>query len=57
LQLDVNIRNQVNKLRRDLLKLIGIGQFSDEANFQDPCLSFIVPEVYQPLFNRMRTSI
>ena len=45
LQLDANIRNQVNKLRRDLLKLIGIGQFADEAVFQDPCLSFIVPEV------------
>lgn len=32
-------------MRRDLLKLIGVGQFADEATFQDPCLSFVVPEV------------
>jgi len=31
--------------RRDLLKLIGVGEFSAEATFQDPCLSFILPEV------------
>lgn len=45
LQLDVNTQTQVEKLRRDLLKLIGVGNFSDEATFQDPCLSFVVPEV------------
>jgi len=54
LQLDVNIRNQVNKLRRDLLKLVGIGQFADEANFQDPCLSFIVPEMICEYCNSCR---
>lgn len=54
LQLDVNIRNQVNKLRRDLLKLIGMGQFADEAIFQDPCLSFLVPEVICEYCNSCR---
>ena len=31
--------------RRDLLRLIGVREFSLEANFQDPCRSFILPEV------------
>ena len=45
LSLDSNTQNQVNKLRRDLLKLIGVGEFSLEASFIDPCLSFVLPEV------------
>ncbi|CAH1796227.1 unnamed protein product [Owenia fusiformis] len=45
LSLDSNITNQVNKMRRDLLKLIGVGDFSRDADFQDPCLSYILPEV------------
>ena len=31
--------------RRDLLKLINVREFSDEAAFRDPCLSFVLPEV------------
>lgn len=31
--------------RRDLLKLIGVREFSEEAIFQDPCQSFVLPEV------------
>lgn len=31
--------------RRDLLKLISVKEFSDEAAFRDPCLSFVLPEV------------
>ena len=33
--------------RRDLLKLIGVREFSLEAMFQDPCQSFVLPEVNQ----------
>lgn len=54
LQLDINIQSQVNKLRRDLLKLIGVGNFADEATFRDPCLSFIVPEVICEYCNSCR---
>lgn len=36
-------------IRRDLLKLIGVGEFSEEAAFKDPCLSFVLPEVSQTL--------
>lgn len=37
--------NQVNKLKRDLLRLVDIGEFSDDAQFRDPCNSYILPEV------------
>lgn len=45
LSLDANITNQVNKLKRDLLRLIDVGEFSDDAQFQDPCRSYILPEL------------
>lgn len=45
LSLDTNITNQVNKLKRDLLRLIEVGEFSEEAQFRDPCRSYILPEV------------
>ena len=45
LSLDSNISLQVSKMRRDLLKLIGVGEFSPEASFNDPCLSYVLPEV------------
>uniref|UniRef100_A0A669ECA5 DNA polymerase epsilon catalytic subunit n=1 Tax=Oreochromis niloticus TaxID=8128 RepID=A0A669ECA5_ORENI len=35
----------VNKLKRDLLRLVDVGEFSDEAQFRDPCNSYILPEV------------
>lgn len=45
LSLDGNIINQMNKLKRDLLRLVDVGEFSDEAQFQDPCNSYILPDV------------
>lgn len=45
LSLDANVTNQVNKLRRDLLRLIEVGEFSDDAQFRDPCSSYVLPEV------------
>lgn len=45
LLLDANVSVQVTKMKRDLLKLIGIGEFCDEAQFRDPCVSFVLPEV------------
>ncbi|XP_062457421.1 LOW QUALITY PROTEIN: DNA polymerase epsilon catalytic subunit A-like [Rhea pennata] len=45
LSLDASITNQVNKLRRDLLRLIEVGEFSEEAQFRDPCCSYMLPEV------------
>ncbi|XP_065055976.1 DNA polymerase epsilon catalytic subunit A-like isoform X2 [Rhopilema esculentum] len=54
LSLDVNVKSQVTKLRRDLLKLIGVGEFSEDAFFKDPCLSFVVPEVICEYCNSCR---
>ncbi|XP_076845905.1 DNA polymerase epsilon catalytic subunit A [Brachyhypopomus gauderio] len=45
LSLDANITNQVNKLKRDLLRLVDVGEFSEEAQFRDPCNSYVLPEV------------
>lgn len=45
LSLDSNITNQVNKLKRDLLRLIDVGEFSEYAQFRDPCRSYILPEI------------
>uniref|UniRef100_A0A8C4T9X8 DNA polymerase epsilon catalytic subunit n=1 Tax=Erpetoichthys calabaricus TaxID=27687 RepID=A0A8C4T9X8_ERPCA len=45
LSLDANVTNQVNKLKRDLLRLIDVGEFSEEAQFKDPCQSYILAEV------------
>ncbi|CAH2294918.1 DNA polymerase epsilon catalytic subunit A [Pelobates cultripes] len=45
LSLDSNITNQVNKLKRDLLRLIDVGEFSEDAQFRDPCRSYILPEI------------
>ena len=32
-------------MKRNLLKLVGVGEFSDTAEFKDPCLSYVLPEV------------
>ncbi|KAK2153411.1 hypothetical protein LSH36_298g04118 [Paralvinella palmiformis] len=54
LSLDNDIKEQVNKMKRDLLKLIGVGEFSDEAQFKDPCLSYVIPEVICKVCNHIR---
>ncbi len=45
LSLDKNIQNQVLKLKKDLLKIVNVREFSDEAQYLDPSLSFIIPQV------------
>lgn len=35
----------MNKLNRDLLRLVDVGEFSEEAQFRDPCRSYVLPEV------------
>jgi len=56
--MDVNVSSQVAKMRRDLLKLIGVGEFSDTAAWKDPCTSFVIPEVFIALnFNACKTRI
>ncbi len=45
LSLDAAIEGEAAKLRRDLLRLVGVGEFSDRARWVDPCVSFVLPEV------------
>ncbi|XP_077483057.1 DNA polymerase epsilon catalytic subunit 1 isoform X2 [Amblyomma americanum] len=54
LSLDVNIAEEVTKLRRDLLRLIGVGEFSEEGIWKDPCLSFVLTEVICKTCNNCR---
>jgi len=42
------------KLRKNLLRLIGVGNFSDEADWTDPCLSWTLPEVICKSCNHCR---
>jgi len=43
--LDPKIKPSVMKLRRNLLKLLNVGEFDPNAEWKDPCISFILPEV------------
>ena len=45
LSLDSTISAQVHKLKKDLLRLVSVGEFSEASIFKDPCLSFVLPEV------------
>lgn len=46
LSLDKNITNQVTKLKKDLLQIVNVREFSKEAEYIDPSLSFIIPQVF-----------
>ncbi|XP_059166217.1 DNA polymerase epsilon catalytic subunit A-like [Physella acuta] len=54
LSLDSNITIQIKKLKRDLLKLINVGEFSPSAEFINPCLSFVLPEMICKSCNQIR---
>ncbi len=54
LSLDSSIEDEANRLRRNLLKLIGVGEFSEVAAWRDPCISFILPEVICKQCNHCR---
>lgn len=45
LSLNGHLGDTVMKLRRDLLRIVGVREFSDEAEWKDPCLSFVLTEV------------
>ncbi|GFU44302.1 DNA polymerase epsilon catalytic subunit A [Nephila pilipes] len=45
LSLDNTLGDVVLKVRRDLLRIVGVKEFSDEAEWQDPCLSYVLTEV------------
>jgi len=45
LALDANVKDEVMKLKRDLLRLVGVGEFSQDAIYRDPTKSYIIPEM------------
>lgn len=45
LALDERVQHDILVMRKNLLKLVHVKEFSPEAEFQDPCLSFILPHV------------
>ena len=45
LNLDKNVQDQVIKLKKDLFTIINVREFSDEAQYIDPSLSFVIPQV------------
>ncbi|TMW61838.1 hypothetical protein Poli38472_010901 [Pythium oligandrum] len=44
-QLEPTVDGPVQKMKRTLLKLLQVSEFSDEAVFRNPSLSFLVPDV------------
>nr|CAD7428080.1 unnamed protein product [Timema monikensis] len=45
LSLDSSVNDEVMHIRRNMLRLINIGEFSELAEWRDPCISFVLPEV------------
>ncbi|XP_031784892.1 DNA polymerase epsilon catalytic subunit A [Nasonia vitripennis] len=54
LSLDSQIEQEVENLHKNLLRLIDVGAFSDKAEWKDPCISFILPEVLCENCNHVR---
>ncbi|KAJ4448291.1 hypothetical protein ANN_10305 [Periplaneta americana] len=54
LSLDSSVEEEVTKVRRNMLRLIRVGDFSDEAIWRDPCVSFVLPEVICKACNHCR---
>ncbi|CAL9170786.1 unnamed protein product [Musa hybrid cultivar] len=45
LALDQNVKHDVLRMRKNLLKRIHVKEFSPEAQFRDPCQSFTLPNI------------
>jgi DNA polymerase epsilon subunit 1 len=45
LSLDTALDDEVRLLRRGLLRLVGVDEFSPAANWVDPCISFRLNDV------------
>ncbi|XP_033149828.1 DNA polymerase epsilon catalytic subunit A [Drosophila busckii] len=54
LNVDKTLAEQTNELRRNMLRLVGIGEFSDLAEWTDPCDTYIINEVICKACNHCR---
>lgn len=45
LGLDSTVESQVQVLKKNLLRLIQVREFSEEVQFRDPCLTLLLPDI------------
>lgn len=48
LELDPDVDTEVQHLKKSLLAQIGVQEYSGQAKWQNPCASFILPDVFCP---------
>ncbi|XP_030369181.1 DNA polymerase epsilon catalytic subunit A [Scaptodrosophila lebanonensis] len=54
LSVDKSLAEHINELRRNMLRLVGVGEFSDLAEWNDPSDSYIINEVICKACNHCR---
>ncbi|KAJ8911866.1 hypothetical protein NQ315_012532 [Exocentrus adspersus] len=54
LGLDTALQDSVNVLKSNLLRLIGVGEFSDKAVWHDPTVSYVIPQIICKACNHCR---
>ncbi|XP_037818567.1 DNA polymerase epsilon catalytic subunit 1 [Lucilia sericata] len=54
LSVDKGLLEDINELRRNMLRLVGVGEFSDLAEWKDPCDSYTISEVICKACNHCR---
>ncbi|KYN13843.1 PREDICTED: DNA polymerase epsilon catalytic subunit A [Trachymyrmex cornetzi] len=54
LSLDKEMEHEVYNLKTNLLRLIGVGSYSDNVEWKEPCISLVLPQVICKLCNRTR---
>ena len=46
LELDHDVDSEVHTLKRSLLSQIGVAEYSDLAKWENPCKTFILPDIF-----------
>ncbi|XP_023014693.2 DNA polymerase epsilon catalytic subunit 1 [Leptinotarsa decemlineata] len=54
LSLDSAVKDAVDELKSNLLRLIGVGEFSEKAVWKDPTVSYIIPQIICKACNHCR---
>ncbi|XP_025837463.1 DNA polymerase epsilon catalytic subunit A [Agrilus planipennis] len=54
LGLDPAVRDVVDNLKSDLLRLVAVGEFSDKASFKDRTVSYVIPQIICKACNHCR---
>ncbi|EGI59695.1 PREDICTED: DNA polymerase epsilon catalytic subunit A [Acromyrmex echinatior] len=54
LSLDKEMEHEVYNLKTNLLRLIGVGSYSDNVEWKEPCISLVLPQVICKVCNRTR---